>query len=205
MVLATVNSMFNAFPPWYLWFDGVAGAAVLAVGGFIVRRFWFRSDKAVEVHQAVRSETITDSQVAAGSNITQTSVVHHHYSPDKPETELIVTQPDPLKVFQTLNDLSPYDSSHAREKFVGLPVIWRITLDDVSKAPYDKWGVTGTFRVPSIRRRVSVSFDLSSLPPELKVAERDTPIWVRGIIKRVAFQSLILLEDDPELLRLEHS
>jgi hypothetical protein len=194
--------MVNALPPWYVWFDGVAGAAVLTIGGFIVKRFWFRSDKPVEVHQAVQTvqaSSIKDSQVAAGNNITQTSEVHHYYVSDTPETELVVSQPDPAKILESLEDLPPYDIDHAREKFVGLPVMWRVGFANVAKLDDDTWHISGSF-APAV-----IWFNLSSLPPVLKIAHRGTPIWVRGTIKSLQYSTIIELEKDPELLKIEHS
>ncbi len=190
--------MFIAAPPWYVWFDGVAGAAVLAVGGFVVKRFWLKPEKTIEVKNAVLSGSVTNSQVAAGNNITQTSVVHHHHVPDKSETELVVTQPDPDKILESLEDLPPYDVSHAREKFVGLPVLWRVAFANVAKLDKDTWQVAGSFG------SAVIWFNLSSLPPVLKIANRGTPIWVRGTIKRLQFSVVIELEHDPELLKIEH-
>ena len=206
--------MSNPAPPWYVWFDGVGGAALIAISGLLLRRFWRKSHRTAEKQQSlVMKETvgsaalsgpIKDSQVAAGSNITQTSVIHHHYSPDKPEPELTLTLPDPLSILQSLDNLTPYDLNHAREKFVGLRVLWRITLSKVFKEGDGRWAIAGIFRVEPSYRSPIVIFYLSSVPPELKVAQRETPIWVRGAVKYVADSSSICLEDNPELLRIEH-
>ncbi len=214
----TLNPVFNSFPSWYVWFDGVGGAVLVAIGGFVLNRFWRKSHKTVEkqgslvmnetVGNAVSTGSITDSQVAAGSNITQTSVIHHHYSPvDKPETEFILTHPDPLEIVQSLDGLPPFDLIHACEKFKGLRVLWRIIFSNLSNSDdSDTWCVSGTFPIPPLGRSVSVAFLLSPpLPPELKVAKRNTPIWVRGTVKKVWYPIPILLEDNPELLRIEHS
>ncbi len=195
--------MFNALPPWYVWFDGVAGAALLAIGGFVFKRFWHKPEKTVEVHNAVLSGSITDSQVAAGSNITQTSMVHHHYGPDKPETELIVTRPDPLQILRSLDDLPPFDVELACEKFVGLPVLWRFTFGNVDTGG-NRLYIVGDFRVRPLGRWANILFELSSVPSELKVAKSGTPIWVRGTIRKVAPPTAIVLENDPELLKVEH-
>jgi hypothetical protein len=188
--------MFITLPPWYVWFDGVAGAAVLAIGGFVVKRFWLNPEKTIEVKNAVLSGSVTNSQVAAGNNITQTSVVHHH-TQDKPATELVVSQPDPLKIYESLEGLPPYDISHAHEKFVGLPVLWRIAFASVAKLDDDAWHITGSFG------SAVIWFNLSSLPPVLKIAHRGTPIWVRGTIKSLQYSTIIELEKDPELLKIE--
>jgi hypothetical protein len=190
-------------PPWYVWFDGGAVALPIAIGGFVIKRFWLKPEKTVEAQNVVQSCSITDSQVAVGGNITQTSEIHHHYSPDKPETELTLTVPDPLSILQSLDNLTPYDMNHAREKFVGLRVLWRITLDSLSETHSHTWRIIGSFRDEPPSRRAIVLFDLSSVSPELKVAHRGTPIWVRGAVEKVADSSGILLGDNPELLRIE--
>jgi hypothetical protein len=195
--------MFITYPPWYVWLDGVAGAALLAVGGFVLKRFWFKPETTAQVKHSVLSGAISDSQVAAGNNITQTSEVHHHYAPVNSETELIVSQPDPIKIFQSMENLPPFDLSHAREKFVGLPVQWRVAFANVAKLNDDNWHVSGSFVDPPHGSTV-IWFELSSLPPELKIAYKGTPIWVRGSIKRFHYSSIIELEKDPELLRIEH-
>jgi hypothetical protein len=195
-----LDSMFTTAPPWYVWFDGAAGAAVVAIGGFVVKRFWHKREKPVEAQQVVQAGSITGSQVAAGSNITQTSVVHHHHSPDKPEAELVDSQPDPRKILESFKDLPPYDVSHAHEKFVGLPVLWRIAFKSVSKFYGNTWHIAGTFGSSG---SAEIWFQLSSLPPVLKIARRGTPIWVRGRIKQIQFLSTIELENDPELLKIE--
>jgi hypothetical protein len=210
--------MFLTLPPSVKWlFDGV-GAAIMTAIGVAVYQKWRKSHKANRtvseqksivmketVGSVVQSDSIEGSQVAAGNNITQTSVVHHHYIPDKPETELIVSHPDPLKILQSLDELPPYDLNHACEKFVGLPVVWRITFDSLSRRGKETWSVSGTFRIPPLGRPAIIMFDLSSLPPELKVMYRNTPIWVRGAIKEVAYPTVIALEADPELLKIEDS
>jgi hypothetical protein len=191
--------MFIETPPWYVWFDGVAGAALLTVAGLVYKRFW-GPEKKGRLHNAVASGSITGSQVAAGENITQTSVVHHHHlsSPSELEAELVVTQPDPVKIFQSLEELPPYDLSYAREKFVGLPVLWRIAFADAAKLDNGAWHISGGFG------SAIIWFHLSTLPPALKIAHRNTPIWVRGTIKRFQFSSIIELDNDPELLKIEH-
>jgi hypothetical protein len=188
--------MFITLPPWYVWFDGAAGAAVLAIGGFVVKRFWLKPEKTVEVKNAVQAGSITDSQVAAGNNITQTSVVHHHHTQTS-ATELVVSQPDPVQIFQSLEGLPPYDISHAYEKFVGLPVLWRVAFANVAKLDEDTWQIAATFG------SAVIWFNLSTLPAEFKIAHRNTPIWVRGTIKRFHYTTIIELDRDPELLKIE--
>lgn len=195
--------MFITAPPWYVWFDGVAGAATLAVVGFIVKRFWLRPEKTIEMKNAVLAGSVTSSQVAAGNNITQMSVVHHHHIPESPEAELVVTQPDPVKIFQSLEGLPPYDIDHAREKFIGLPVLWRIAFANVARLGNDTWHFSGSFEDPQHGSAV-IWFELPSVPPELKIAYKGTPIWVRGTIKRFHYSSIIELDNDPELLKIQH-
>jgi hypothetical protein len=163
------------------------------------------------------SGPITDSQVAAGSNISQSVAVHHHYAEKGIPPELTPTGPTPLQIIQAIRSVKPYDKQREREKFINLEVTWRVKLDNmhqtnvliaadgeqsITRSGNGAWMVTCVFKSPPVSERQLVQFFLSEVPLELKIAERDASFLVQGRIEELVPEA-IHLRANPNILKFE--
>ena len=109
----------------------------------------------------------------------------------------VETTPSPVQIGQALANLSPYDSLSAPQKYVGLPVQWRLLFGSLTKLE-GQWAIildpseSGPF----------VEVRIANLPPQLKIAERGCVVWVRGFIAYIEYGNLIVVRD-AEILRIE--
>ena len=197
--------------PWYSWaFDGVAGGALVAVGVILYQRY---SSKKIGIppfssgkNSPVASESpvsanvagpISDSQLAIGSNIKQSFEVHHHYiEQQEVQRSFVRSAPGPDEVSSALRHTKPFDYHHACESYEGLGVVWELFLGSILLTEHG-WMI---ICYPQSETPM-VSFSVSLLLPELKLADRRAMVWVKGRIKRAASGD-IELEDDPEILSI---
>jgi hypothetical protein len=143
---------------------------------------------------------ISNSPIAVGQNVSQSVEVHHHYERPGQLGELLQTRPTPAEIFDELKSVMPFDLHHSREKYRGLSVTWKVILGAVS-ARDRTWFITAWFGATS---GTAVGFSLSSVPPDLRAANAGATFWVLGSISRV-WELGIFLENDPTILRVEHS
>jgi hypothetical protein len=222
--------------PWYSWaFDGVAGAAVVGIGIAVYQRY---ASKVVRGGNSSRASAganfrssyespadadisgpITDSQVAVGSNISQSVAVHHHYAEKEIPQKLTPTEPTPLQIMRAIKSVKPYDKHREREKFIDLEVTWRVKLsnmhptaihvaangkESMTNSGDGAWLVTCVFRSSPVSDALFVQFLLSDVPLELKIAERDASFLVQGRIEKVSVED-IYLRANPKILGFESS
>jgi hypothetical protein len=222
--------------PWYVWaFDGVAGAAVVGIGIAVYQRYASKADRSGSSPKVSTSENsrtvnespatadmsgpITDSQVAVGSNISQSVAVHHHYGENETSQKLTPTEPTPFQIIKAIRSVKPFDKHREREKFVDLDVIWRVRIgnlfptelsmsgdkfESLKSSANGAWMVTCVFDRFRDSEEVMVQFFLSEVPLELKIGDRHTSFYVQGRVEKVE-QDAIHLRPNPRLLGFESS
>jgi hypothetical protein len=202
---------------WYTWaFDGVAGAAVVAIGIALYQRYTSKPHHVSEGHtvtvsknspisidspvSADMSSPITDSLVAVGSNINQTWEVHHHHSEAEQAEKWTPTEPNPIQILLEIDAALPYDRKHAKEKYKDLQVVWETSILTV-QAENGGLSVGTVFRQPGEQvLRSLVDFRISSPTAELKSATSGSVVLIRGTIKSVLGWAFgIDLKPDPEI------
>jgi hypothetical protein len=221
--------------PWYSWaFDGVAGAAVVGIAIAVYQRYESKANRSgstpivsagKSLHTAHKSTVsaemsgpITDSQVAVGSNISQSVAVHHHYADIGISEKLTPTEPTPLQIIKAINLAKPYDKHRESEKFIDLEVTWRVKLSNLfpttiyiggdgkegfTTSTDGAWMVTCVFEAIPFSKGVFVQFYLSEVPLGLKIAGEYASFLVQGRIEKVS-TSGIVLRANPELLGFEN-
>jgi hypothetical protein len=200
--------------PWYSWaFDGVAGAAVVGIGIAAYQRYASKADRSgssprvsarknsLAAYESPVSADMTgpiiDSQVAVGSNISQSVAVHHHYGKDEIPQKWISTEPTPIQILREIDAASPFDREHARKKYEGLIVVWEVTVFHV-RSQFLGWTVLTSFSQGG--KSVMVRFHLISVTAELKSATEGSPLLVRGTIESIVELGLgIQLKLNPEI------
>jgi hypothetical protein len=206
--------------PWYSWaFDGVAGAAAVGIGIAVYQRY---ASKAVRGGNSSRASAgadrrsahespanadisgpITDSQVAVGSNISQSIAVHHHYGKDGNPQKWVPTEPTPIQILREIDTASPFDREHARKKYKDLIVVWEVTVFNVRSQSLG-WIVLTSFSQSG--KSVMVRFHLTSATAEFKSAAQGSPLLVRGTIESIVEMGLgIVLNRNPEIQLLKRS
>src|SRR5580692_3701869 len=100
---------------WYEWvFDGVGGAVAVAVGTFVYQRYSSRSDKLASVTASVMTN------------------------------ELNLTEPTPQQIIKEVDSALPFDRENAKEKYIGLSVVWQTSLLSLNQHQ-DRWFVVTRF------------------------------------------------------------
>jgi hypothetical protein len=197
---------------WYSWaFDGVAGAALVALCGFLYQRHSSRpgnvspltsgKDSPVASGAPVSASVagpISESQVALGSNISQSLLIHNHYEAKESQRPLTTTAPSPAQIRDAIGQTRPFDRDRVCDNYTGLAVVWKIYFEAISRNS-DLYQIFGR---PGPNESPLVWFELTSIPPELKVADENAVLWVSGRIRRASAD--IRLERDPAILRIEH-
>jgi hypothetical protein len=120
------------------------------------------------------------------------------------------TEPTPIQIDREIRAALPFDREHVRERYRGLNVTWKVHFASV-RSEYDTsikkdgtidrnqyWVFTCLFPVEN--PDIGVSFDLKTVPPELKLLNAGSKLWVQGIIKKVTEFGIINLEDNPVIL-----
>lgn len=184
--------------PWYEWlFDGVGGAAAIAIVGFLVRRI--SKSQAETPSISANLDSVSDSTVAIGTNVSQ--IVHHHHVPDRPSDALKATEPSPSQIISDLKALPPFGKYRAQESYRGLSVLWPLILLEVDQ-PRGAWAVFFRSFEEWCSHPPIVYAPFTELPPEMKVSPTGTLVWVRGRIRAVDRVS-ISLEADPEIVEVK--
>jgi hypothetical protein len=215
--------MFLSSTPWYSWaFDGVAGAAVVAVGIAMYQRYSSRSDRLINGHSvsagkgsSTVSEShvnasligpIAESQVAVGSNISQSVEVHHHYPENGNSQKWTPTEPTPIEILQEIDAALPFDQDHARKKYINsLIVVWEVSLFGVNRI-YPMVHLVQTRFGPEFPDVVPVNFWLTSVSAELRSATLGSVLLVRGKIGTITgWGSGIDLKLNPEIRLVKRS
>jgi hypothetical protein len=179
---------------WYTWaFDGVGGAAVVAIGIAWYQRRSMRSDRKGSV-----AGSISKSQVAVGNNINQSVEVHHHHEGNRHSAEWILTEPTPRQIEKEIEAALPFDRAQVAQKYLNLSVIWKVALCSISPKGAS-WAVLA-FALPggTPLSASDITFDLSTVPTELRAATKNSILFVKGTIKHASKLS-IELEIDPEI------
>lgn len=195
-------------PRWIWLFDGVGGAAAIALAGGIYNRF--RRGKvnrpatatSVKANNSIGTAIVTapiaDSQIAVGSNITQSNQHHHYHATAEPI--LKNSEPTTQQILEYLRSLAPFDQAAACQKYQGLRVKWNLSLEGLRpKLNSDGYYVfCESVSDKQVRNFPFVAFNLTSLSPELKAARQKSLFWVTGEVATVEGH-MITLKDDPEI------
>jgi hypothetical protein len=142
--------------------------------------------------------------IAVGSNINQSMVEHHHHYPIAWATpELRNSEPGPNQIWGDLEDVLPFDREHAREKYVGIEVLWRVRFSSISTNSSGGWYVFTHFDPDreSEPRHQLIWFLVSSVPGSLRTAPKGTLFWVKGKLSSIGNE--IGLEPDPVIHEIE--
>jgi len=152
------------------------------------------------------SGPITDSQVAVGSNISQSVAVHHHYPENGYSQRWTPTEPTPVQILQEIDAALPFDQDHARKKYVNsLIVVWEVSLFSVNRL-YPKVYFLLTRFGPKFEGGVPVNIHLTSVSAELQSATRGSVLLVRGKIGSITGWGLgIDLKLNPEIRLVKRS
>jgi len=190
---------------WYTWvFSGVG----VTVAGFVVKRFFFKSEKPNASNSVTGSQgssiisaPVQDSQVAVGSNINQNLQSQHFYFVSGVEEPLENSKPTPWELCKSVRQALPFDKVEVAKKYVGLEVTWRVHLSNMTR--YEKYStVSAEFRLNDYGQ-TSIAFSLLEVPADLRAANYHTPFWIRGVVDEV-IDYWVYLKDDPEILAVEH-
>lgn len=172
---------------WYSWaFDGVAGAAFVAISIAIYERHASKRDriKGITIFSAEKWLPAADGSSAGQSQ------------------GLGITEPSPSKILAEVDNSLPFDRHTAKLKYVDLPVVWKTLLSDFS---YTDGGVMVHTRHKSDDGGSAlVAFVASSLPGNLKTATVGSELLIRGRIHRV-WELGVYLADDPEVTLLKRA
>lgn len=153
--------------PWYVWaFDGVGGAAVVAAGVVMFQRY--------SANRSRRIPTKTDSPIA---------------------NELNLTEPTPEQILKEIDSALPFDRDTAKQKYVGLNVVWKTSLLSLNKID-ERWHVVTRFGKSDAI--ITVCFSMSSVPSELSSATQYSTLLLKGIVRFGRFTG-VELEDNPEV------
>jgi len=154
---------------WYSWaFDGVAGGALVAIGVILYQRYSINSTGKLSVG--------ADSRLPS--------------SPGQ-------TEPTPEQILNDIQSVLPFDRDTARQKYVGLDVVWRTSLLALNKSD-DRYFVVTRFGKGNAV--ISVNFSMSMVPSELSSATQHSTLLLKGTIRSVGgFSGDIELELDPEV------
>jgi hypothetical protein len=140
---------------------------------------------------------IADSQVAVGSNISQSVAVHHHYGKDGNPQKWVPTEPTPIQIVREIDTASPFDREHAGEKYKDLIVVWEVTLFHVRS---EVLGWTVLTRFSQSGKSTMVRFHLNSVTAEFKSATEGSALLVKGTIDSIVELGLgIELKRNPEI------
>ena len=146
----------------YSWaFDGVAGAALVALCGFLYQRYSARTtskseflDISAEKESSIVAESpgslilaapVTDSPIAVGRNITQKLEVHHHHEGNIHFEDWTPTELTPSQILQEIRAALPFDREHVRENYKGLKVVWKTAFLSASSINPPNWHVITRF------------------------------------------------------------
>jgi hypothetical protein len=152
---------------WYEWvFDGVGGAVAVAVGTFVYQWYSSRSDKLASVTASVMTN------------------------------ELNLTEPTPQQIIKEVDSALPFDRENAKEKYIGLSVVWQTSLLSLNQHQ-DRWFVVTRFGKGDTI--ITVCFSMSSVPRELSSATQYSTLLLKGRVRFGRFTSGVELEDDPEV------
>jgi hypothetical protein len=215
--------MLLSFPPRFVWaFAGVAGAAIVAAGAAVYNHLSSKPDHGSRGHKVTAGNDstivnespasasvtgpIADSQIAVGSNISQSLAVHHHYPENGYSQKWTPTEPMPIQILQEIDAALPFDQDHARKKYVNsLVVVWEVSLLSVNRL-FPKVYLVQTRFGPKFPGDVPVNFHLTSVSAELQSATVGSILLVRGKIGSITGWGLgIDLKLNPEIRLVKRS
>jgi hypothetical protein len=154
------------------------------------------------------SGPITDSQVAVGSNISQSLAVHHHYPENGYSQKWTPTEPTPIQILQEVDAALPFDQDHARKKYINsLIVVWEVSLSSVDRINPKLYLLQAHFG-PKFPGGVPVNLHLTStsVSAELQSATAGSVLLVRGKIESITGWGLgIDLKLNPEIRLVKRS
>lgn len=133
--------------------------------------------------------SVSDSMVAVGTNINQSSIVHHHHAEPPQSVDpfygKVESKPSIVEIMEDLaQERKPYEANQRYKHYAGLPVCWPVTVYGVWENPLED---TWTIRLESEagdRNGVIVEIDIKKYP-KLKVVARGHRAWVEGTIRKV--------------------
>jgi hypothetical protein len=171
---------------WYTWvFDGLGSTVLVSVCVALYRKYVSKS----QTNQPIpaKLQPITNP--------------HEHVS----------TEPTSVQILKEIGATLPFDREHAHEKYRGLKVKWKLHFASVRRENEVKfengvdvrnqyWHIVCLFPVES--PDAGVSFNLKTVPPELKLLKSGSILWVQGTIKQVSEFGSIFLENEPAILEI---
>ena len=184
-------------------FEGVLGLALVTFLGWLLHKFWPRSERADANAVAVGVEgntSVAGSAIASGSHITQTVHIAETPLPLAPVPDYR-PDPTPEAIGKRIQNLPVYEQSGAADSYRGVPVRWPLRLQSVDESNSEP----DTYTVhlvsePSPIMVVSVYCDVSLAHyPRLRIVYRDDPIEVSGIIDEVMSDGRVILLRDVRL------
>jgi hypothetical protein len=197
--------MFSSPSPWL----ALAVPVVVAIGIAVYQRFSSKPDRGSKGHKVTAgkssplsidspvsadlSGSIKDSQVAVGANINQTREVHHHYEQGEKTDMWAQTEITPQHIWQEIGAALPFDKAHAREKYIGLRVVWGTTFSSVYR--YEKFSRIITVWPHSGGFFPQVSFELTEITPEVRSVTDGSLLLINGTIRSVGDLGIELMPD----------
>jgi hypothetical protein len=179
---------------WYTWaFDGLGTTALISGGAALYRKYVSKRPPILSAPSIPTSE---------------------HSTTAAPLPERTSKEPTPEQIISEIDSALPFDREHARDKYKGLNVLWKVNFVSVRSEPdwhkdsdgagvqSQRWCFTCLFE----RKEpfIAVSFDLKTVPPELKLLRHGSILQVQGTIRHIYEWGGINLEVDPakiEILR----
>ena len=174
---------------WYTWvFDGLGTTVLIGSGTALYRKYL-----------AMRPQR----PPVLAISVDQPAIV----IPSPPERAS--TEPTPIQISGEIEAVLPFDREHAKEKYIGLNVLWKVRFASVkcwNDTSIENGAVVNAQRCYFIcffeeTPYYMVTFSLKTVPPEFKILREGSMIWVQGTIKSVESRS-INLEVDPAQIEI---
>jgi len=180
------------------WLFSGAGLTALACVVSLVRRFWLAKKETAPGHAPVMAKveknTMTNSPVAIGSNISQTINVANHLKEDVNASPKYMRNPTHQEIIKRIDDALPFDKTHTEQNHIGLHVRWAVELRGVESSKSSEPGVwaVSAKSVDTIGPSL-VLFDVpGSIYPRLKIHPSNRPLEVEGIISTIMVGGLTI-------------
>jgi len=183
--------------PWWEWtLSGIGTAGVLAVA----RRFITKTPPQAPAKNTLALQgPVSGTNLAVGDNARQEIHIHgatHREPLPKPRK----CEPSPRDIIQKINSAMPFLRDSTAEAFEGVEVHWLARFSSARKEEVedsDRWWIHCVIE-ESESPYLSVQFALSEPQPELKSAEKNQLLCVRGRIANAKYGSFFL-RPDPEI------
>jgi hypothetical protein len=145
---------------------------------------------------------VSGSVVAVGTNINQSSIVHHHHAEQTRSADPFYGKAESKPtLLDIMNDLEkerrPYERSQVPKLYIGLRVSWPVLFHGVWEPSF---GDLASVRLTTRAHRlygVVTNIDLDKYP-KMKSIDRNHKAWVEGKIWRVDSVN-VYLEDKAEI------